>query len=92
MTTGEGWRRSTSDDELAASGATDWNRSRTVARSPWRAVPDATSRGGGRLEVATEWTNMRISRVVPHISAGELSASRASYRDFLGLEVGMDLG
>lgn len=35
---------------------------------------------------------MRIRRVVPDISADDLTASRAFYRDFLGFEVGMDMG
>jgi catechol 2,3-dioxygenase-like lactoylglutathione lyase family enzyme len=35
---------------------------------------------------------MRIRRVVPDIHSDDLTASRAFYRDFLGFDVGMDLG
>lgn len=35
---------------------------------------------------------MRIRRVVPDISSDDLTASRAFYEDFLGFEVGMDMG
>lgn len=35
---------------------------------------------------------MHIRRVVPDIRGGDMAASRAFYRDFLGFEVGMDMG
>src|SRR5690242_12308560 len=35
---------------------------------------------------------MSIRRVVPNIEADQLDASRAFYADFLGFNVGMDLG
>ena len=56
------------------------------------AIGDATTLAGGSLAVATEWTTMRIRRAVPDITADDLAASRAFYRDFLGFEIGMDMG
>lgn len=35
---------------------------------------------------------MRIRRVVPDITADDLTASRAFYGDLLGFDIGMDLG
>lgn len=35
---------------------------------------------------------MRIRRVVPDISADNLAASRAFYGNFLGFDIGMDMG
>lgn len=46
----------------------------------------------GSLAAVTEWTNMRIRRVVPDIIADDLTASRAFYGDLLGFDIGMDLG
>ncbi len=35
---------------------------------------------------------MRIRRAVPDLRTDDLPATRAFYRDFLGFEIGMDLG